>query len=99
MREQGETPARSPAEAAERGGVVMTIVSDDWAVEEVTLGDNGLLARLGDGVHVSMSTIAPRTARRLAGLHQEQGGRYVASPVFGKPDAAGRRGVGGGTPA
>jgi 3-hydroxyisobutyrate dehydrogenase-like beta-hydroxyacid dehydrogenase len=86
--ELGACLARSPAEAAEPGGVVVTMVSDDKAVEEVTL--NGFLARLGDGVHLSMSTIAPRTARRLAGVHQERGGRYVASPVFGKPEVAAR---------
>jgi 3-hydroxyisobutyrate dehydrogenase-like beta-hydroxyacid dehydrogenase len=86
--EHGANLARSPAEAAEPGGVVVTMVSDDRAVEDVTLGANGLLERLGDGVHLSMSTIAPRTARRLASLHSERGSRYVASPVFGKPDVA-----------
>jgi 3-hydroxyisobutyrate dehydrogenase-like beta-hydroxyacid dehydrogenase len=35
-----------------------------------------------------MSTISPRTARRLADHHRERGSRYVASPVFGKPEAA-----------
>src|SRR5436309_13654948 len=85
---RGATLARSPAEAAEPGGVVVTMVSDDRAVEEVTLCDSGLLSRLGEGVHLSMSTIAPRTARRLAGLHREQGASYVASPVFGKPEVA-----------
>src|SRR6202011_2664774 len=73
---------------ASPGGIVVTMVTDDRAVEEVTLGANGLLGRLGDGVHLSMSTIAPRTARRLADLHRERGSRYVASPVFGKPDVA-----------
>src|SRR5260370_41673470 len=86
--EHGATLARSPAEAAVPGGVVVTMVSDDRAVEEVTLGANGLLDRLGDGVHLSMSTIAPRTARRLAGLHRDRGASYVASPVFGKPQVA-----------
>src|SRR5271166_3824652 len=86
--ELGARLARSPAEAAEPGGVVVTMVSDDRAVEEVTLDANGLLARLGDGVHLSMSTISPRTARRLADLHRERGGHYVASPVFGKPEVA-----------
>src|SRR5712675_778939 len=66
--EQGATLAASPAEAAEPGGIVVTMVSDDRALEDVTLGANGLLDRLGDGVHLSMSTIAPRTARRLASL-------------------------------
>jgi 3-hydroxyisobutyrate dehydrogenase-like beta-hydroxyacid dehydrogenase len=86
--EQGARLVRSPAEAAEPGGVVVTMVSDDRALEEVTVGTNGLLGRLGDGIHLSMSTIAPRTAHRLAGLHREQGASYVASPVFGKPEVA-----------
>src|SRR5260370_23204602 len=86
--EQGATLARSPAEAAEPGGVVVTMVSDDRALEEVTLGDNGLLARLGNGVHLSMSTIAPHTARRLAGPHPERRARSGASPVLGKPTLA-----------
>jgi 3-hydroxyisobutyrate dehydrogenase-like beta-hydroxyacid dehydrogenase len=86
--ELGATLASSPAEAVESGGIVVTMVTDDRAVEEVTLGTNGLLDRLGNGVHLSMSTISPRTARRLAGLHRERGSSYVASPVFGKPDVA-----------
>lgn len=88
--EQGARLARGPAEVAEPGGIVVTMVSDDRAVEEVTLGASGLLDHLGDGIHLSMSTIAPSTARRLAGLHRERGGSYVASPVFGKPEVAGR---------
>jgi 3-hydroxyisobutyrate dehydrogenase-like beta-hydroxyacid dehydrogenase len=86
--EHGAVLARSPAEAAEPGGMMVTMVSDDGALEAVTLGSDGLLSRLGGGVHLSMSTIAPRTARRLAGLHRERGARYVASPVFGKPEVA-----------
>src|SRR6266850_6512983 len=84
----GARLARSPAETASPGGVVATMVADDRAVEEVSLGESGFLGRLGDGVHLSMSTIAPRTARRLAGLHRDRGGHYVASPVFGKPEVA-----------
>jgi len=88
--EQGATLAGSPAEAVEPGGIVVTMVTDDRAVEDVAVGENGVLERLGDGVHLSMSTIAPRTARRLADLHRKRGASYVASPVFGKPDMAAR---------
>jgi 3-hydroxyisobutyrate dehydrogenase-like beta-hydroxyacid dehydrogenase len=86
--ERGAILARSPAEAARPGGIVVTMVSDDRAVEEVTLGSDGFLDPLGDGVHLSMSTIAPSMARRLADIHRKRGSRYVASPVFGKPEAA-----------
>jgi 3-hydroxyisobutyrate dehydrogenase-like beta-hydroxyacid dehydrogenase len=90
LQEQGATLVRSPAEAFEPGGIVATMLSDDRAVEEVTSGRDGLLSRTGNGVHLSMSTIAPRTARRLAELHRAHGWRYVAAPVFGKPEVAAR---------
>src|SRR6202158_3259306 len=54
--EPGARLARSPAETAEPGGIVVTMVSDDRALEQVSLGANGLLSRLGDGIHLSMST-------------------------------------------
>src|SRR5205085_11429022 len=46
---QGATWADSPASAAEPGGVVLTMVSDDGALEAVTLGERGVLAGLGRG--------------------------------------------------
>lgn len=75
------------AAAATPGGIVITMLADDAAVEAVVLG--GLAERLGaGGIHISMSTIAPATSRRLAQYHAENGSTYVAAPVFGRPDAA-----------
>jgi 3-hydroxyisobutyrate dehydrogenase-like beta-hydroxyacid dehydrogenase len=89
--EHGAVLVHSPAEAAEPGSIVVTMVSDDAALEAVSLGADGLLSRLGDGVHLSMSTIAPRTARRLADLHRERGARYVAKLwIVTSGDAAAR---------
>ena len=80
--------ATSPAEAA-RGGLVITMLADDQALEAVTSGDAGILVGLGEGgLHVSMSTVAPATARRLAKAHAERGAAYLGAPVFGRPDAA-----------
>jgi 3-hydroxyisobutyrate dehydrogenase-like beta-hydroxyacid dehydrogenase len=87
--ERGAGLASSPADTVEPGGVVITMLSNDHAVEEVTLADNGLLGKLGGGgAHLSMSTISPRTSRRLATLHAQRGSAYLASPVFGKPEVA-----------
>jgi 3-hydroxyisobutyrate dehydrogenase-like beta-hydroxyacid dehydrogenase len=86
----GATLARSPAEAVEPGGTAVSMVSDDRALEDVISGRGGMLSRAGNGVHLSMSTIAPRTARRLADLHREHGWHYIAAPVFGKPQVAAR---------
>ncbi len=86
---RGAVRAASPAEAVEPGGIAITMVANDAAVEAVTGGQGGLLERLGrGGVHVSMSTISAALARALAARHAAHGSHFVASPVFGRPDAA-----------
>ena len=77
----------NPLDVAEAGGIVMSCVSEDNALTAV-VGENGELAgRLGKGgIHISMSTILPRTAARLAKQQSEFGGFYVAAPVMGRPD-------------
>jgi len=81
-----------PSEAVVPGGIVITMVANDAALEEVTLGEGGILERLGsDGIHVSMSTVLPAAAANLAAQHAQRGGRYVAAPVFGRPEAAAAR--------
>ena len=88
----GATQVSSIAEAAEEGGIVVTMLTNDAAVSAVAFGDSGFGAALGTGgIHVSMSTIAPETSRHLAALHNAQHSYYVAAPVFGKPDAAAAR--------
>jgi 3-hydroxyisobutyrate dehydrogenase-like beta-hydroxyacid dehydrogenase len=85
----GAEIATQPWEVVEPGGVVMSCVSDDAALNAVVGDDDELARRLGDGgVHVSMSTILPVTASRLADRQGRFGGHYVAAPVMGRPDAA-----------
>ncbi len=89
---RGATLVPHPAETAEPGGMVITMLADDHAVENVTWGEQGFLARLGPrGIHLSMSTISPRLARRLVEDHQRAQVAYLAAPVFGRPDAAASR--------
>jgi 3-hydroxyisobutyrate dehydrogenase-like beta-hydroxyacid dehydrogenase len=85
----GAERASTPGDTVEPDGVVVTMLADDAALQQVVTGKGGLGERLGrGGVHVSMSTIAPETARSLADFHAERGSAYVAAPVFGRPDAA-----------
>ncbi|MBL8658468.1 MAG: NAD(P)-dependent oxidoreductase [Rhodospirillales bacterium] len=87
--EAGATRSETPGAATPTGGIVMTMLADDRALEHVVFGDNGVLAGLGaGGLHVSFSTVAPATAQRLAEAHAERGATYLAAPVFGRPDAA-----------
>ncbi|HUY19910.1 MAG TPA: NAD(P)-dependent oxidoreductase [Candidatus Binataceae bacterium] len=86
---KGARRATSAAEAATPGAIAITMVADDAALESVTLGEAGLAARLGKGgIHLSMSTVSPALAQRLAEYHARYGGTYLAAPVFGRPDRA-----------
>jgi 3-hydroxyisobutyrate dehydrogenase-like beta-hydroxyacid dehydrogenase len=86
--ERGAQPARTVAEAC-GGGAVVSMLANDAAVEAVAFGEDGILANLArDAVHVSSSTISVALAERLAAAHAEAGQRFVAAPVFGRPEAA-----------
>jgi 3-hydroxyisobutyrate dehydrogenase-like beta-hydroxyacid dehydrogenase len=83
--------ARAAAEVAEacRSDVVMTMLADDKAIEAVVHGGRGMLASLPKGaIHVSSSTISTALSERLTADHGAAGQRFVAAPVFGRPDAA-----------
>ena len=90
-----ERGARAAADIAEacRGDAVITMLADDNAVTEVVFGAAGILASLPRAaIHVSMSTIGVALSARMTSAHAERAQRYVAAPVFGRPDmaAAGR---------
>src|SRR6266852_7760803 len=86
---KGAALCTQPEEVAEAGGIVLTILADDRALEDVCLREPALVAKLGPGgLHISLSTIAPATARRLAVHHAQYGVGYIAAPVFGRPEAA-----------
>lgn len=89
---KGAKRVANAGDAAVPGGIVVTMLADDAAVESVVTGDGGIAARLGaGGVHISMSTISPATSRRMAACHAEHGSIYVTAPVFGRPDNAAAR--------
>jgi len=86
-----EHGARAAAHVADacRGDVVITMLADDNAVESVVFGDNGVMVSLRKGaIHVSMSTISVALSERLTAAHVKAGQRFVAAPVFGRPDVA-----------
>jgi 3-hydroxyisobutyrate dehydrogenase-like beta-hydroxyacid dehydrogenase len=84
----GARKAASIAEAC-GGEAIITMLANDEAVSDTVWGDDRLLARLpGGAIHVSMSTISVALSKRLAEAHARAGQRYVAAPVFGRPEAA-----------
>lgn len=90
--EKGARIAASPREVARAGGVVITMVADDAALESLVLGAAAIAKQIAPGgIHLSMSTVAPATIRKLAEAHREAGSILLATPVFGRPDAAAAR--------
>jgi 3-hydroxyisobutyrate dehydrogenase-like beta-hydroxyacid dehydrogenase len=85
---QGAKVATSVAEACQ-GEAVISMLANDEALESVVFGRDGVLASLRRrSLHVSSSTISVALSRRLWEEHASNGQRYVAAPVFGRPDAA-----------
>ncbi|GAA4033348.1 NAD(P)-dependent oxidoreductase [Actimicrobium antarcticum] len=81
--------AETPAGAVVEGGIAITMLANDAALEDVTLGPDGILQQLGKGgLHISMSTVSPETSKKLAALHAERGSLFLSAPVFGRPEAA-----------
>ena len=81
---QGARLAASPQEAAAAADVLMMIVSDPPAVEQVLWGERGVLSGLRRGsVLVDSSTVSPDLARRSAAACSERGVEYLDAPVTG----------------
>ena len=88
--QKGAVVVKAAHEVATRGGIVVSMVADDQALEAVATDE--LARALGPGgMHVSMSTVSPKINEKLAERHGSYGAALVAAPVFGRPEAAGAR--------
>ena len=86
---EGAQQCLSPGDVVVPGGIVITMVSDDTALENVTLGEGGILEHLEPGgIHVVMSIISPSYTRKMVDLHTQRNCAYLAAPVFGGPNKA-----------
>lgn len=89
LRAQGANVADHPAGVAERADIIILIVSDDRAVEEITLGPNGLADKARRGsIIIDSSTVAPATSRKMAAALAERGVAWLDAPVTGSKAAA-----------
>jgi 3-hydroxyisobutyrate dehydrogenase-like beta-hydroxyacid dehydrogenase len=85
---QGAQLVTRPVDAVTTGGIVMSIVWDDAALESIVTSD-GFLEQLGPGgIHLSMSTVLPETSKKLAAMHAQHGSVFIEAPIFGRPEAA-----------
>jgi 2-hydroxy-3-oxopropionate reductase len=80
----GGTGASSVAEAAEGADVVITMLPNHPHVEEVVLGESGVLEVAKPGtLFIDMSTIRPETSLAVAKAAKDKGIRVLDAPVSG----------------
>ncbi|HEX2914839.1 MAG TPA: NAD(P)-dependent oxidoreductase [Chloroflexia bacterium] len=93
FKEQDCKVATNPAQAVADADFVITMLSNDYAVEQVMLGENGALQAMRPGkVYINMSTTSPELADRLDSACQKQKVQALAAPVAGsiKPAEEGK---------
>jgi 2-hydroxy-3-oxopropionate reductase len=80
----GAITCASPAEVARQADVIFTMVADTPDVEQVILGENGVLdgVRAGSLV-VDMSTVSPAATRAIAERLRAHGVEMLDAPVSG----------------
>jgi len=80
----GAELAPSPRELAANSEIVLSIVSDPAALEEVLWGQNGAMQGFQRGsIYVDSSTVSPTLARKVATACEERGVRFLDAPVTG----------------
>jgi 3-hydroxyisobutyrate dehydrogenase len=93
--------ATTPAELAERVDVILSVLANDAATDEVYFGPEGFLSEGLDGtLIVEFCTQSPDRSKALAKAVAEAGGSYLECPVGGTvaPARAGKLlGLAGGT--
>jgi 3-hydroxyisobutyrate dehydrogenase-like beta-hydroxyacid dehydrogenase len=81
---KGARVADTPADAARDVDLVMYILSNDEAVEDVVLGANGILREIQEGqIAIDMSTVLPETSLRELEAYAKRGVDFLDAPVFG----------------
>lgn len=80
----GARAAASPREVAENSDIIITMVGDSPDVQQVVLGDEGVIhgARAGSVV-VDMSTISPQVTREIAAALSAKDVAMLDAPVSG----------------
>jgi len=82
--DKGMKWADSPRAVCAASDVILSMITNSAALEEIADGPNGVLAAMGAGkVWVDMSTVGPELSRTLAGRVREKGGHLLDAPVAG----------------
>jgi 2-hydroxy-3-oxopropionate reductase len=80
----GASAASSPMETAAASDIIITMLPDSPDVEEVILGEQGVLAGCSEGsIIIDMSSIAPLVSQKIAKQAEDRGVEMLDAPVSG----------------
>ena len=87
--DKGASWADSPKAVAEASDVVLTSLPGPQQVEEVALGENGIIEGIRPGgVYIDLSSSSPTLERRIYDKFKEKGAHVMDVPVSGGPAGA-----------
>src|SRR6266404_1417865 len=86
---KGARVADTPADAARDVDLVIYMLSNDQAVEEVVFGAKGILGGIKEGqIAMDMSTVLPAMSLREEEAYAKRGVDFLDAPVFGSKNEA-----------
>ena len=84
LADQGAQVADSPKAAAAEAEVIISMISDDPALEAVSYGADGAFEGAKKGsIYIDMSTVSPQASTRVTEAAEKKGIKYLRAPVSG----------------
>ena len=81
---QSNVSVSSPAELISTVDIVIVMVTDDQAINDIFEGGDGLFSAAITGkIIINMSTVSPAISIKMAALCHDQGNKYLDAPVSG----------------
>ncbi len=84
LADEGAQVSDSPKSLAGDVDVIISMISDDSVLEEVSFGADGAFEGAKSGaIYIDMSTVSPQSSARVAEVADKKGIKYLRAPVSG----------------
>ena len=89
LKKNGAIVVESPKHVAENSDLVIIVVKDADAVNNIVFGNSGLMGGMHDGMCIAdMSTVNPNSTKEISEKFTKTGIDYLEIPVMGGPNVA-----------
>ena len=89
LKKNGAIVVESPKHVAENSDLVIIVVKDADAVNNIVFGNSGLMGGIHDGMCIAdMSTVNPNSTKEISKKVTQTGIDYLEIPVMGGPNVA-----------